>query len=64
MINGKPVLELLASIDDELASLDIYRQLISNDVEKRRWDKKFNQLLKVQHKLLDLMDSLMKYNMT
>jgi hypothetical protein len=63
MVNVKPVLELIMSVDEELASLDIYRELINSSVEERQWNRKFGQLVKVRQKLLDLRDSLVQYNM-
>jgi hypothetical protein len=63
MVNVKPVLELIMSVDDELASLDICRELIDGGVEERQWNRKFGQLIKVRQKLLDLRDSLVQYNM-
>jgi hypothetical protein len=63
MVNVKPVLELIMSVNEELASLDIYQKLISSTREERQWNRKFGQLIKVRQKLLDLRDSLVRYNM-
>lgn len=62
MISVRPILDVISEVKEELASLDVYSDMVLSEEEERVWNKKFGKLVKIYKDLVRVSDEIVDYN--
>lgn len=63
MVSVQPILNVISEVQEELASLDVYSDMILSKEEERVWNKKFGKLVQIFEDLKKVRDKIIDYNM-